>query len=802
MNKSFYSIDAFIDISTLLPTTPNTPFDIHVFLNKSNNLDYLNLPSPQSYTQFHTINSNSTLTDITITSNPSIQSSNYLSGVNLDQVQLSLTNSLDIYIEERLKCYYGENNLTTCDIDQNGSYAYFATSNFVDTTSRIFKVDLISFSIVNTLTTPYEYNTTNFIIIHPSGKDMYVSCSVGFSQSLLFRIDLETFTFVSSISFTDNLITAVMDQTGQYMYAATNSLTPVNVLKINLVTFTITQVLTLNPGEQIAYSSMIDTLDKYLYVGLNTNSVVKIDLTTFTRVSALSLSSSVVISGLIDPSGLYLYLTTISPAKFLRINLSTFTEGSSLSLSSISVCGSMDPLGKYAYIIGNNPGTVVQVNLSTFTITSTYNIPSSSNVRCASIDPAGQFLYLGQNTSPGYIQKIQLQPSPVLNNTLEGRQGNLRFIGGVADPVGQYAYVGNSLFQGVVKFSLPKWSIVNDDLGIPASVIIMDPNGKYAYFNSTKVDLSTDTAVGSVFISPIYSAIIDPSGQYAYYGTNNSIVKVDLKTMTITNTLPLLTDEGTPNCSLMDLTGTYAYFAVNVLNIPPPPIYSRIIQVDLATFTRKAQINLNVNEVNVSCVIIDRQGIFGYFGCQTSAAQLIRVYLNPLCRITSISLFTSGIRYLKCAVRDPTNSYAYFGTFNTTLIIPPPAEYIVKIDLELLKVVQIYNFDTQGISTAFTTLNTPYVYFCTTDGYIIRIPSIDEYLVSGLSGNTPGNLVNNTTTVDIDLKSQNLKLQRNQQVLMNHYFKLRVKGQTNSEISDTPLAIHARLKILPKYMNG
>jgi hypothetical protein len=292
--------------------------------------------------------------------------------------------------------------------------------------------------------------------------------------------------------------------------------------------------------------------------------------------------------------------------------------------------------------------------------------------------------------------------------------------------------------------------------------------------------------------------VIDPSGRYGYYGTNTYIAKIDLKTMVIEGQLFLL-NESIVRCALMDLDGKYAYFDVLVDSGPPPPLYSRIIQIDLKTFTRKGQLDLDADE-DVSCAVIDQQGIFGYFGSQSLNSEIICVHLETMRRVSSISLGSLGVRYLKGAVRDPNSSYAYFSSsYNAFTVLPvPPLEYIAKIDLNLLKVVEIYNFDTQSIRSAFTSKTSPYVYFGTFDGYLIRIPDIQNELISGLSGNTPGNLVNTITVTDIDYKSQLMKLQYTQQTSNNCYFKLRIQGQTKESVSNDPLVIHARVKTFPK----
>jgi hypothetical protein len=98
--------------------------------------------------------------------------------------------------------------------------------------------------------------------------------------------------------------------------------------------------------------------------------VVKVRLSDFTRVGALTLNSGEnnLRSAVIDPAGDYAYFGTLtSPGVVVKVRLSDFTRVAALTLNSGESylrSAVIDPADGYAYFgTGTEPGIVVQIDL-------------------------------------------------------------------------------------------------------------------------------------------------------------------------------------------------------------------------------------------------------------------------------------------------------------------------------------------------------------------------------------------------------------------------------------------------------
>jgi YVTN family beta-propeller protein len=107
----------------------------------------------------------------------------------------------------------------------------------------------------------------------------------------------------------------------------------------------------------------------YAYVANSgDNTVTKINLSTFLKVSSALAVGSYPCSIAIDPTGTYAYVANNNDSTVSKINLSTFlTVGSALAVGSGPQSIAIDPTGTYAYVANFNANTVTKINLSTFT---------------------------------------------------------------------------------------------------------------------------------------------------------------------------------------------------------------------------------------------------------------------------------------------------------------------------------------------------------------------------------------------------------------------------------------------------
>jgi len=174
-------------------------------------------------------------------------------------------------------------------------------------------------------------------------------------------------------------------------------------------------VLTLNPGDNYVESSAIDAVAGYGYfgTGIGPAIIIKVQLSTFTRTSSLTLKAgeNAAVVGVTDSSQGFVYFGMDS-GQIVKIRLSNFTEAASINpgLGSISTAA-IDPIGGFAYFGTNtSPGNIIKIRLSDFTVNATRNISPEINVYSIAIDPSSGYGYIGTYLSGGTF----FTPSPAI----------------------------------------------------------------------------------------------------------------------------------------------------------------------------------------------------------------------------------------------------------------------------------------------------------------------------------------------------------------------------------------------------
>jgi hypothetical protein len=855
MNNTSYSVSAYLDISSMIPNTPQTNFNIEAFLNKENNLNYLQLENTKDYRQFITVNSGSAITDVLLYSNPSINNpSNFLSSPNLSQVSLSITDSLSPGEQAIADLFPGAIYLASAVIDPTGRYAYFGAQGFVDRRlmftspdipSRIIKVDLLTLSVVGRirLDANMREQIGKIALMDPFGTYAYFAGrdtnNIVSGISKLFKIDLATFTIFTIIPLPAYAKVedgcGVIDPSGEFAYfgSGANTDTQTRVFKINLITG-VTQSITLIPETEFRFKCVaMDSKGKFAYFGMFTLEpyIVKIDLTTFTRVGSISLSpgEDYLHTASIDPADRYAYFGTDTvPGRIIKIDLQTFTRVGSIILTpgptpfngENSLSTSMiDPLGKYIYYSTfTDPGNVIKVDLDTFSVVS--KISFNDPITCSVMDPVGYSAYFGDWGENSILTQVKLS-SFVVENSSVLPKGFSSFLSSCIDSKNVFVYFGTGADGGlgltgnarIVRIDTRTLTVVNYvefDYGLTyqvpsVSCMAIDPtNGRYLYaginigdFETSymiKVDLVTFTRVNSISLPldmPI-TVLIDKDGKYAYFGTmgrtispGGRIFKIDLATFTQVDVLTLNSDEkiGT---AVMNPDEQYAYFGTR--SFP-----GKIIRVDLTTFTRVDSLTLNSGEDVITSLLMNPRTLIAFVGLSTYPGKIVKVNLESMQRLAVLVLNASeGENYLRSAVMSSNLRYAFFSSEFFTKC------KIIKIDLVRFVRDSSTYFESLACHTAITSPDNPYMYFGSLDGYVIQLPTASEYILSGISGNTPGNLINTITNAEIDFRSQIVQQQRNQQSIVPYYFLLRINGQTGSEPSNDPFVLHTRFKVYPK----
>jgi len=346
------------------------------------------------------------------------------------------------------------------------------------------------------------------------------------------RLVIKEMTPAGAISMADDedqFKSAVIDPAGRYAYFAEYDVQQnTKLVKVDLTTFQRVGAITLNAGEQVL-SAVIDPAGRYAYLGAVSSDpgrVIKIDLDSFQRVGAITLDAGEanISSAVIDPAGRYAYFGTAgSPGRVVKIDLNTFKRVGAISLSqdptdtAFKGAGPalMDPAGRYAYFAvyrGNYPALVIKVDLATFQQVGVIVMDDAErSLDSAVIDPTGQHAYFG---SEGFLQDASIVKVDL-------------------DPFQRVDAIAVDLPYGIAV--------------LPSAVI--DPEGGYAYFGST---YAPDTSIA------FSGEPVTPSPE--------QVVKVDLKAFALVTVLPLAGD-GSLTSGVISPDGSHAYFGTS----PRPP---------------------------------------------------------------------------------------------------------------------------------------------------------------------------------------------------------------------------------------
>ena len=267
-----------------------------------------------------------------------------------------------------------------------------------------------------------------------------------------------------------------------YIYGGTQTL-PSQVIKFSVGTMEPVANITLLEDDGYTQESCVIVVGDYLYLG-NWKSpgparIVKVDLTTFTKISTLMLDSGDTAVWDLASDGTYLY-AACSTARLVRINLTDFTRVDHLALNATAYALHYE--NGYVYA-GISSGLLQKVDVSTFTVVDTLDVDESLSVPIECLASKGDgWLYAGYtDSSPvGYIRKINLTTFQNDARLQVGASGSGIYVDHMVI-IGDNLFFLDSLF--IRHVYLPTFSL-----------------GTYRSFIETSYDMATDGYY--VFVSP------------------------------------------------------------------------------------------------------------------------------------------------------------------------------------------------------------------------------------------------------------------------------------------------------------
>lgn len=466
---------------------------------------------------------------------------------------------------------------------------------------------------------------------------------------------------------------AVIDEANNIGYFISNS---GRVLKIDLATMTRIDGIALGNSSSFGCQTMVmDSTASFAYAGLINNQIARIDLNNFDisgvdfiTVSGQSMSME---ASVINSTDTFAYFangaSTTTIGIIHEIDLNTFTETNSLTLNSGEtrpISAVIDSTDTFAYFgMETNPGKIVKVQLSPLSRIDVVTFLVNEAIPYgAVIDNTDTSLYFGTNSNPSKVVKVDVatftRTGALTMGTLNG-EADIHT--GVIDAAGTTAYFGTGTQPAtatypanIIKVNLTtplptKTSTTTSQIGDTFATYAIDSTGDIAYFGTSngfgisdtaeviKVDLSTSpaTILERLYLNPgegsISAAVIDSSDQFIYFGLSSNtlgnpgrVVKVDISgpTMSRVGVLNLSGVERGFVGGVIDDSGTNIYFATNAFDGSTP---SRIVKIDLGTFTRSGALSLNSGETSVGTLLKDPNGDFAY---TSSSSNFIKIDLS------------------------------------------------------------------------------------------------------------------------------------------------------------------------------
>mgnify|MGYP000561856745 CR=1 FL=1 len=265
------------------------------------------------------------------------------------------------------------------------------------------------------------------IAISNDGAFAYVTTEI---DNALIKVDLTTFTVVSSIPVGNEPYGVTLTSDGNYALVANFSSSTIS--KVKLSDESITTISLAGNPQNIA----IDSTDSFAYVSLfYQNKIAKINLSTNSVTAQLTVGQGP--RGIaIDPSGTYLFTANDGSGTSSKVSLSNFSLASNIRVGNNPYGATIDSLGNFAYISNLNSRTISKINISTSTVVATIAVLGTP--WATAMVPGTNFAYVSDSNGTS-VYKLNLSTNQVISTVQIGNNPR----GLVVNPTGTALYVTN-----------------------------------------------------------------------------------------------------------------------------------------------------------------------------------------------------------------------------------------------------------------------------------------------------------------------------------------------------------------------
>lgn len=250
-----------------------------------------------------------------------------------------------------------------------------------------------------------------------------------------------------------------IDKDSIYLYAGNSLGAPFHLRKVRISDFSDFATLVTNA---IQFTGAVDPNSLFAYTN-DGSDAVKINLTTFAKVTSFTpIGFDYLLCSGVDSSNTFLYYGNArSPARGIKINISTFSLNTSITFAAGETpcnCLGIDNTNSMVYFgLGTTPAKLIKVRVSDFTkvgSTLTFNV-TENNAQVILMDVSAGFMYVGLLTSPAKIVKVRLSDFTEVD-TLTFNTGENSIKCGIINTSTKFAWFGLYSASGtsIVKVNL------------------------------------------------------------------------------------------------------------------------------------------------------------------------------------------------------------------------------------------------------------------------------------------------------------------------------------------------------------
>lgn len=474
-------------------------------------------------------------------------------------------------------------------------------------------------------------------VLDPTTNFLYVGTATSPARIIKYQTS-PTFSYVDEIALPsgeNNLFAAAIDSTNGFAYFVTSTV-PSKVVKVDLSTFTVASTLTLASGDDYIGSATLYAGYLYLLTRGDPGAIVKVDVTngtSFSRISTVSLPFENTLftfgGNNLGANDDKLYLA-YGQNYVMRFDISSPGSNDPSFVDSLTIPLAIDLNANYTYAQGitidttndklyttNYYGRIHKIDIAggaTFTYDTYVDVSLSGAYGANAIDISGGKLYIGGYNS-GAVAKIDLTSYTqetyttsltyaLITQLVLNPSGTKLFAPSIYAP-GHIQQIATSDLSGT---TVASGATHGDDY---INVGVIDTSANIGYYatgsigaNSIiKVDLATMTRLDRIDLPSnydvMYAGAIDIPDGYAYFVDytypDTHVIRVKLSdftytTLTITSTYPTLYDYRYDTMSI-DTNPSHHYLYMATYNIP-----GVVTQVDLNTFTQGSSISTGATE--------------------------------------------------------------------------------------------------------------------------------------------------------------------------------------------------------------